>query len=135
MTRPPVEESCYWLASRKVEPEAPLVGRTACDVAIVGAGFTGLWTASFLKELEPALDVCVLEQRIAAYGASGRNAGILGDTIDHTHELAIAHFGRNTFEVDHRWAPAQVAAFAALFGLCLFAMYGSSAAPFLYFQF
>jgi glycine/D-amino acid oxidase-like deaminating enzyme len=94
MNRPPVEESCYWLASRKFEPEPPLEGSVACDVAIVGAGFTGLWTAAFLKELDPALDVCVLEQRIAAYGASGRNAGILGDTIDHTHELAIAHFGR-----------------------------------------
>ncbi|HET7294604.1 MAG TPA: FAD-binding oxidoreductase [Vicinamibacteria bacterium] len=94
MTRPPVEESCYWLAAHRVEPGPPLEGRADCDVAIVGAGFTGLWTASFLKELDPSLDVRVLEQRIAAYGASGRNAGILGDTIDHTHELAIAHFGR-----------------------------------------
>lgn len=93
MDRPPVEESCFWLASQKVEPEPPLVGRTTTDIAIIGAGFTGLWTASFLKELDPRLDVCILEQRIAAYGASGRNAGILGDTIDHTHELAIAHFG------------------------------------------
>jgi alginate O-acetyltransferase complex protein AlgI len=48
---------------------------------------------------------------------------------------AIAHFGRNTFELEHRWAPAQVAAFAALFGLCLIALYGSAATPFLYFQF
>jgi glycine/D-amino acid oxidase-like deaminating enzyme len=94
MDRPPIEKSCFWLASRPVEPEPPLESRTTCDIAIVGAGFTGLWTASFLKELEPSLDVCVLEQRTAAYGASGRNAGILGDTIDHTHELAITHFGR-----------------------------------------
>ncbi|HJS60095.1 MAG TPA: FAD-binding oxidoreductase [Vicinamibacteria bacterium] len=94
MARPPIEETCFWLASRAATAEPPLEGRSTCDVAIVGAGFTGLWTASFLKELDPALDVCVLEQRIAAYGASGRNAGILGDTIDHTHELAIAHFGR-----------------------------------------
>lgn len=95
MERPPVEESCFWLSQRRVAPDPPLEGRTTCDVAIVGAGFTGLWTAAFLKELDPALDVCVLEQRTAAYGASGRNAGILGDTIDHTHELAIAHFGRD----------------------------------------
>ena len=94
MERPPVEESCFWLASHKVAAEAPLEGRIRCDVVVIGAGFTGLWTATFLKELDPSLDVCVLEQRTAAYGASGRNAGILGDTIDHTHELAIAHFGR-----------------------------------------
>ncbi len=94
MQRPPVEESCFWLASHRVAAEAPLEGRTRCDVVVIGAGFTGLWTATFLKELDPSLDVCVLEQRTAAYGASGRNAGILGDTIDHTHELAIAHFGR-----------------------------------------
>lgn len=94
MERPPVEESCFWLASHKGVAEAPLEGRTRCDVVVIGAGFTGLWTATFLKELDPSLDVCVLEQRTAAYGASGRNAGILGDTIDHTHGLAIAHFGR-----------------------------------------
>ncbi len=62
-------------------------------MAIVGAGFTGLWTALFLKELEPSLSVCVVEKNGAGYGASGRNAGIVGESIDHSHELAIAHFG------------------------------------------
>jgi glycine/D-amino acid oxidase-like deaminating enzyme len=95
MARPPVEESCYWLAAHKSPPEPPLQGERRCDVAVVGAGFTGLWTATFLKQLDPGLDVVVLEQAQSAYGASGRNAGILGDTIDHTHELAVAHFGRD----------------------------------------
>lgn len=95
MAHPPVEESCYWLARHKEPPEPPLEGERRCDVAVIGAGFTGLWTATFLKELAPALDVVVLEQAQSAYGASGRNAGILGDTIDHTHELAVAHFGEN----------------------------------------
>ena len=61
---------------------------------MVGAGFTGLWTALHLKALDPAVDVCVVEQGVAAYGASGRNAGMLAETIDHGHELAVAHFGR-----------------------------------------
>ncbi len=94
MTRAPVESSCYWLAARPTRPEPPLEAERRCDVVVIGAGFTGLWTATFLKELDPALDVAVLEQAQSAYGASGRNAGILGESVDHTHELAVAHFGR-----------------------------------------
>jgi len=89
----PIEQSCYWMASRPPRAASRLAGEVAADVAIVGAGFTGLWTALFLKELEPSLSVCVLEKSAAGYGASGRNAGIVGETIDHSHELAIAHFG------------------------------------------
>ncbi len=90
---PPIEQSCYWMASRPPRADTRLAGEVAADVAIVGAGFTGLWTALFLKELEPSLSVCILEKSAAGYGASGRNAGIVGETIDHSHELAIAHFG------------------------------------------
>jgi glycine/D-amino acid oxidase-like deaminating enzyme len=45
------------------------------DVAIVGAGYTGLWTAYYLKQADPALDIVVLEAGIAGGGASGRNGG------------------------------------------------------------
>ena len=48
---------------------------------------------------------------------------------------AIAHWGPNTFEMRHRWSPSWVAGFAVLFGMCLFALYGSRPAPYLYFQF
>jgi glycine/D-amino acid oxidase-like deaminating enzyme len=44
-------------------------------VAIVGAGFTGLWTAYYLAEAEPTLRVAVLEREVAGFGASGRNGG------------------------------------------------------------
>lgn len=54
---------------------APLSGATDADVAIVGAGFTGLWTAFYLKRLEPALRIVVLEREHVGYGASGRNGG------------------------------------------------------------
>jgi glycine/D-amino acid oxidase-like deaminating enzyme len=88
-----IEQACYWLASRPPRGSAPLVGSRSADVAIVGAGFTGLWTALFVKELDPEADVVIVEQGVVGYGASGRNAGMLWDTVDHSHELAIAHFG------------------------------------------
>jgi glycine/D-amino acid oxidase-like deaminating enzyme len=89
----PIEQACYWLAQRPARTVTPLVGNRETDVAIVGAGLTGLWTALFLKELAPETGVTVLEQGVAAYGGSGRNAGMLSETVDHSHSLAIAHFG------------------------------------------
>ena len=56
-------------------PRTPLGGPAEADVAIVGAGYTGLWTAYYLKLAEPALRVLVLERERAGYGASGRNGG------------------------------------------------------------
>jgi glycine/D-amino acid oxidase-like deaminating enzyme len=44
-------------------------------VAIVGAGFTGLWTAYYLKQADPSLEIVVLEGEVAGFGASGRNGG------------------------------------------------------------
>ncbi|MEO8262072.1 MAG: FAD-binding oxidoreductase [Pseudolysinimonas sp.] len=56
-------------------PRAPLAGDVDADVAIVGGGLTGLWTAWYLLEREPGLKVVVLEKEIAGFGASGRNGG------------------------------------------------------------
>ncbi len=58
-----------------LEPRASLPGDTTADVAIVGAGFTGLWTAYYLLAADPSLRVAVLEAEIAGFGASGRNGG------------------------------------------------------------
>ena len=91
---PPIEQACYWMARRRARPPSrPLEGSEETDIAIVGGGYTGLWTALFLKELEPRRRVAILEQGLVGHGASGRNAGIVGETIDHSHVLAIAHFG------------------------------------------
>jgi len=90
-----IEQSCYWLATRvNTEPSPPLREDCKTEVAIIGAGFTGLWTAHFLKQLKPDLDIVVLEQGVVAYGGSGRNAGMISNCIDHSHGLAITHFGR-----------------------------------------
>ncbi len=81
------------MAGRAPREARPLAGDLDADVVVVGGGFTGFWTALSLKGLEPSLSIAVLEQRVAGFGASGRNAGIVGETLDHSHELAIAHFG------------------------------------------
>jgi glycine/D-amino acid oxidase-like deaminating enzyme len=56
-------------------PRRSLSGDVDADVAIVGAGFTGLWTAYYLLEHQPDLRVALVEQEIAGFGASGRNGG------------------------------------------------------------
>jgi glycine/D-amino acid oxidase-like deaminating enzyme len=90
----PIEQSCFWMARRRKRTAGErLEGSAETDIAIVGGGYTGLWTALFLKELEPRRRVAIVEQGLVAYGGSGRNAGIVGEQIDHSHELAIAHFG------------------------------------------
>jgi glycine/D-amino acid oxidase-like deaminating enzyme len=56
-------------------PRASLPGDLEADVAVVGAGFTGLWTAYYLLREDPSLRVVVLEAQTAGFGASGRNGG------------------------------------------------------------
>lgn len=58
-----------------LRPRPALGAVLRSDVAIVGAGYTGLWTAWYLKRLEPTLQIAVVEADIAGYGASGRNGG------------------------------------------------------------
>ena len=53
----------------------PLPGDLDADVAIVGGGLTGLWTAWYLLDRDPALRIVILEKEIAGFGASGRNGG------------------------------------------------------------
>src|SRR5919202_977653 len=67
----------FWLETcgDDLTPRPPLDGWTEVDVAILGAGFTGLWTAYYLLAAEPSLRVAVVEKEIAGFGASGRNGG------------------------------------------------------------
>jgi len=67
----------YWLSSvpGDLAPGDPLPGDQDVDVAIAGAGFTGLWTAYYLAQASPGLRIAVCERDIAGFGASGRNGG------------------------------------------------------------
>ncbi len=68
-------EVSYWLEScaDDLTPRPPLDGSTTADVAILGAGYTGLWTAYYLLRDDPGLRVVLLEREISGFGASGRN--------------------------------------------------------------
>ncbi len=76
------ETRSLWLQEAlALEPEAeqvtPLSGSHKTDVCIVGGGYTGLWTALRIKELDPSVDVMILEADICGSGASGRNGGLV----------------------------------------------------------
>jgi glycine/D-amino acid oxidase-like deaminating enzyme len=67
----------FWLedAGEPLTPRPPLAASSDVDVAILGAGYSGLWTAYYLLLQEPSLRVAVVEKEIAGFGASGRNGG------------------------------------------------------------
>src|SRR5215469_14061536 len=67
----------FWLETcgEELIPRPDLQKSTDVDVAILGGGYTGLWTAYYLLRTNPRLRVAVLEKEIAGYGASGRNGG------------------------------------------------------------
>lgn len=75
--------------------DEPLLARPALehdldvDVAIIGAGYTGLWTAYYLKRLAPGLDIAIVEAQTAGFGASGRNGGwLMGNLLGEDRLLA-----------------------------------------------
>lgn len=79
-----------------------LPGDIDADVAIVGAGYTGLWAAYYLKTLQPDLRVVVLEQRFAGFGASGRNGGWLTNSVTGGREKYAASHGRDAANAQQR---------------------------------
>ena len=73
--------SFWWQQVGLPSPTDRLDGDVTCDVAIVGAGLTGLWTAHYLHEADPTLDIRVVEAEFAGFGASGRNGGWLSSEL------------------------------------------------------
>ena len=81
------QPSCFWLEGAAARQEAdPLTGDTRADLAVVGGGYSGLWTALLAKERDPSLDVVVLEGNRVGWAASGRNGGFCASSL--THGLA-----------------------------------------------
>jgi glycine/D-amino acid oxidase-like deaminating enzyme len=85
-----------------------LPGDLDVDVAIVGAGFTGLWTAYYLAEADPHLRIAVLEAQFAGYGASGRNGGWCSALFPASMSTLAALAGRAAATAQHRAMRATV---------------------------
>ncbi|WP_037312893.1 NAD(P)/FAD-dependent oxidoreductase [Ruegeria halocynthiae] len=73
------------------KPRAPLPGDREVDVCIIGAGFTGLWTAWYLKQADPDVSVAVVEREFAGFGASGRNGGFLTGAFPWARDRYLQH--------------------------------------------
>ena len=86
-----------WLATcpDDLAPRPPLAGDVEVDVAIVGAGYTGLWTAYYLAVAAPELRVAVIEREIAGFGASGRNGGWCSALFPASREKVARRSGRD----------------------------------------
>jgi glycine/D-amino acid oxidase-like deaminating enzyme len=76
--------SFFWLDRAERPDAAPaLVGSERADLLVVGAGFTGLWTALLAKQADPGRDVVLVDGGRAADGASGRNGGFVASSLTH----------------------------------------------------
>lgn len=84
--------SHWYRAAGRPEPGPRLPGPRTADVCVVGAGYTGLWTAYYLKRARPGLRIVVLEREFAGFGASGRNGGwVLGEIAGSRERYAARH--------------------------------------------
>jgi glycine/D-amino acid oxidase-like deaminating enzyme len=97
----PASHSIYWWETEPVVPGPPLEGDLECDVCIVGGGYTGMWTAYFLKQVEPSLDVCILESEWAGAGASGHNDGYAMTVLDMSLHHLVEHHGAERARAAH----------------------------------
>ena len=82
----------FWLDGPAPEPAAAMVGSTTTDLAVVGGGYSGLWTALLAKERDPARDVVLFEARTAGWAASGRNGGFCAASLTHGLGNGLARF-------------------------------------------
>ena len=100
MTSPP--PSLWWSEFAGASVRAPLRGDLDVDVAIIGGGYTGLWTARELLRRDPHLHVVVLEAEVCGFGASGRNGGWVSALFPAPATTIVARHGRDAFQRQRR---------------------------------
>jgi glycine/D-amino acid oxidase-like deaminating enzyme len=79
-----LQSRSWWLSLDDYSPNAALAEDLRADVALIGGGFTGLWTAYLLLRERPDLEVVILEANAVGYGASGRNGGFAMTLVHRT---------------------------------------------------
>ena len=100
----------YWLQTSNDDclPRPSLEGDITVDVAILGGGFSSLWTAYYLLENEPDLEIAIVESEICGFGASGRNGGWCAPRFPVDPHALIARYGINTARQTVMQAEAMV---------------------------
>jgi glycine/D-amino acid oxidase-like deaminating enzyme len=117
-------EVSWWMEEARSDPSLgsdvacpSLTGETSADVVIIGGGYTGMWTAWFLKERDPSIDVVLLEQETCGSGPSGRNGGFCygfwEDLPNLTHRfgdaegLRVAEIAQRSVDEIEAWCVAH----------------------------
>ncbi|MFD2174014.1 NAD(P)/FAD-dependent oxidoreductase [Rhodobacter lacus] len=112
----------FWFADMGglPKPRPALPGDIAVDVCIIGAGFTGLWAAYYLKRADPALSIAVVEKHFAGFGASGRNGGWCSGEFGWSREKYLqtgSRAGVIAFERHLRGTVAEISRICAAEGI------------------
>jgi glycine/D-amino acid oxidase-like deaminating enzyme len=95
--------SLWWSQIDATSSRAPLGGDIDVDVAIVGGGYTGLWTARELLRRDPRLRVAVLEAQVCGFGASGRNGGWASALFPVAASTMVKDYGREDYTRQRRY--------------------------------
>lgn len=83
----------FWMDDKdRPDPVSALTRSISADLCVIGAGLTGLWAALLAKEVNPSLDVVMLEASESGAGASGRNGGFMDYCLTHTIENGLSRW-------------------------------------------
>ncbi|WP_314149596.1 FAD-dependent oxidoreductase [uncultured Leifsonia sp.] len=88
----PTRQGVYWIEDAPGDPYPHLTGDISCDLAVVGGGYSGLWTALLAARENPGARVVLLEGRRIGWAASGRNGGFCEASLTHGDENGRSRF-------------------------------------------
>ena len=90
------EPVCWWLDDIDApEPRERLAGQNRTDLAVVGGGYSGLWTALLAKQQDPSREVVLLEGKTVGWAASGRNGGFCSASLTHGQANGLEWYPRD----------------------------------------